>query len=178
MTDIDTLDAATAMRALDELAQVLWDCVDGGASVNFVKPYGMDEARAFWRKVIPGLAAGGALLLAARQEGKIAGTVMLGLDTPPNQPHRADVKKLLVHRGARRQGLARALMLAAEAEARRLGRFLLTLDTQHGGAAERLYRALGYVELGILPDYSLSTEGQLEACAFFYKDLRGAQPPT
>lgn len=177
MTTIALLDTEGATRELDSLAEVLWDCVDGGASVNFVKPYTMEEARSFWRKVIPGLASGAAMLLVARLDGRIGGTVMLGLDTPPNQPHRADVKKLLVHRRARRQGLARALMLQAEAEACKLGRTLLTLDTQHGGLAERLYRALGYVPLGVIPDYALSTEGQLEACAFFYKDLRTAPVP-
>jgi len=121
---------------------------------------------------MPRIAAGADLLLVARLEGRICGTVMLGLDTPPNQQHRTDVKKLLVHRRARRKGLARALMLTAEEEARRRGRHLLTLDTQQGSLAEGLYRKLGYIAVGVIPGYALSTEGEPAGCTFFYKDLR------
>ena len=112
------------------------------------------------------------VFVARDKDGSIAGTVMLGMETPPNQKHRADVKKLLVHSRARRRGLARALMQAAETEARRRGLTLLTLDTEHGSAAEPLYHALGYTLLGILPGYALAADGAaLQPCAFFYKPL-------
>lgn len=169
---IETLSAEQATRMIGELADILSDCVAGGAAVNFMHPFSPAEARAFWIRAIASVAAGKAVLLAARHDGRLSGTVMLGLDTPPNQPHRADVKKLLVHRRARRQGLARQLMLAAEAEARRLGRVLLTLDTRHGDRAEQLYLSLGYKLIGIVPRYSLPPEGGVaDDCAFFYKEL-------
>jgi GNAT superfamily N-acetyltransferase len=169
---ISLFDAARAEAALDDLAEILRDCVDGGASVNFVQPFSLGQARGFWRRQLPALAAGDTALLVAGHDGRPAGTVMLGLDTPPNQPHRADIKKLLVHRRARRRGLARALMLAAEAEARRRGRDLLTLDTEHGSTAEQLYAGLGYTAFGIVPRYARTADGRSQAgCTFFYKDL-------
>lgn len=169
---ITTLDAAAAEREIDSLSEVLRDCVDDGASVNFVQPFTLDQAAAFWRRVIPGIAKGDTILLVARHDGRISGTVMLGLDTPPNQNHRADIKKLLVHRSARRQGLARALMQAAEQEARRVKRDLLTLDTEQGSVAERLYLDLGYKSIGAIPRYAMRADGRsLAAAAFFYKDL-------
>lgn len=169
---ITALDAATAEREIDALSEILRDCVAGGASVNFVQPFTQDQAATFWHKVIPGITRGDTILLVARHDGEISGTVMLGLDTPPNQMHRADIKKLLVHRRARRHGLARALMLAAEQEARRLKRNLLTLDTEHGSAAEQLYVDLGYTSIGAIPRYAMTADGgSLAAAAFFYKDL-------
>lgn len=169
---IAVLDAAAAEVELDALAEILHDSVQHGASVNFVLPFAMDSARAFWQRQLPGLRDGSVILFVARQDSIIVGTVMLGLDTPPNQKHRADVKKLLVHSRARRQGIGRALMQAAEAEARRRGLTLLTLDTEHGSAAEPLYHALGYTLLGILPGYALAADGSaLQPCSFFYKPL-------
>lgn len=169
---IEILGAAAAEAELDTLAEILHDSVQHGASVNFVQPFMMDQARAFWQRQLPDLGDGSTLLFVARQAGTIVGTVMLGMDTPPNQKHRADVKKLLVHSRARRQGLGRALMQAAEAEARRRGLTLLTLDTEHGSVAEPLYHALGYTLLGILPGYALAADGSaLQPCAFFYKQL-------
>jgi ribosomal protein S18 acetylase RimI-like enzyme len=169
---ISILDAAATEAELDALATVLHDCVEHGAAVNFVWPFPLDGARAFWRRQLPALQDGTAVLIVARRGDAIVGTVMLGLDTPPNQPHRADVKKLLVHSAARRQGLARALMQAAEAEARRRGLTLLTLDTRHGDSAEPLYHSLGYTLLGIIPGYSLSTDQTTaDPCTFFYKTL-------
>lgn len=169
---ITLFDAVTAEREIDALSDILQDCVAGGASVNFVQPYGRDDAARFWRRVIPGIAAGDSLLLVASHDGRPAGTVMLGLDTPPNQPHRADVKKLLVHRRARRLGLARALMQAVEQAAREHGRSLLTLDTEHGSPAEDMYKRLGYTPFGIVPRYAITADGKSVAdCAFFYKAL-------
>lgn len=167
------LPAAAAEAELDALAGLLHDSVTHGASVNFVQPFAMEQARAFWQRQLPALRDGSAILFVARSDDShLVGTVMLGLDTPPNQKHRADVKKLLVHSRARRQGLGRALMQAAEAEARRRGLTLLTLDTEHGSAAEPLYHALGYSLLGILPGYALAADGSaLLPCSFFYKSL-------
>lgn len=170
---ISSLDAAAAEAELDALAEILHDSVQHGASVNFLQPFAMDQARAFWQRQLPALRDGSAVLFVARDKaGSILGTVMLGMDTPPNQKHRADVKKLLVHSRARRQGLGRRLMQTAEAEARQRGLTLLTLDTEHGSVAEPLYHALGYTLLGILPGYALSADGKaLQPCAFFYKPL-------
>ena len=169
---ISLLDTAMAEAELDALADILHDSVAHGASVNFVQPFSMDSARAFWQRQLPALHEDKAVLLGARLDGVLVGTVMLGLDMAPNQQHRADVKKLLVHSSARRQGLGRQLMQAAEAEARRRGLTLLTLDTEHGSVAEPLYHALGYTLLGILPGYALAADGKaLQPCAFFYKQL-------
>lgn len=169
---IAILDAAAAETELDALADILHDSVVHGASVNFVQPFAMEAARAFWQRQLPALRDDKAVLLVARLDENLVGTVMLGLDTPPNQQHRADVKKLLVHSRARRRGLARALMQSAEAEAKRRGLTLLTLDTEHGSAAEPLYHALGYTLLGILPGYALAADSTaLQPCAFFYKQL-------
>jgi GNAT superfamily N-acetyltransferase len=168
---IRKLDAAAAKAEIAALAEVLKDCVDDGAAVNFLTPFSEAQARAFWERAIAEIAAGKAVLLVADHDGRLAGTVMLGLDTPPNQPHRADVKKMLVHRRARRRGLARALLLAIEAEARGLGRTLLTLDTRQGDNAEPLYQGMGYVLVGVVPGYSLASAGGLDAAAFYYKQL-------
>lgn len=177
MIAVERLDAAAAEAGIAALGAILRDCVEDGASVNFVLPFSQAEAEAFWRRQLPAIASGEAILFAARHEGLLAGTVMLGLDTPPNQRHRADIKKLLVHRRARRRGLARALMWAAEDEARRLGRSLLTLDTVHGSTAEGLYAALGYVVLGVMPRYALATNGAtFDSCTFFYKDFAPGPP--
>lgn len=172
MSAVTVLSAAEAAAEIDDLAEILWDCVEDGASVNFVKPFTYEQARGFWHKVMASMRDGGTVMLGARHEGRLSGTVLLGIDTPPNQPHRADIKKLLVHRRARRHGLARALMAAAEAEARRRGRTLLTLDTQCGSTAERLYHTLGYTLLGVIPRYAIAPDGRtVDNCAFFYKSL-------
>jgi GNAT superfamily N-acetyltransferase len=126
--EIISLDAPVAEPALDQLADVLVDCVEGGASVSFMSPFSHAEAFGFFRKVAGSVASGDTVLLAARQDGRIVGTVQLGLDTPPNQPHRADIKKLLVHRSARGHGVGAALMAQVEEEARRRGRWLLVLS--------------------------------------------------
>lgn len=172
MTAIERLDAAAAEAGIAALGAILRDCVEDGASVNFVLPFSQTEAESFWRRQLPAIASGEAILFAARHEGLLAGTVILALDTPPNQRHRADIRKLLVHRRARRHGLARALMRAAENEAQRLGRSLLTLDTVQGSTAEGLYLALGYTVLGVMPRYALAANGTtFDSCTFFYKDF-------
>jgi GNAT superfamily N-acetyltransferase len=169
--EISVLDAPLADRALDQLAAVLVDCVEGGASVNFMSPFSQAEALAFFRKVASSVASGDTVLLAASLDGKIVGTVQLGLDTPPNQPHRADIKKLLVHRSVRGHGIGAALMAQVEEEARRRGRWLLVLDTVPGENGYRLYVKAGWTRSGIIPDYALFPDGRLCDTAVFWKRL-------
>ena len=155
------------------LADVLHATVHNGGSVSFVLPFPIDAARDFWRdRVLPGVRAGTRRVLVARIDTRIVGTVQLDLATPPNQPHRADVLKMLVHPDARRQGIARTLMVAIEEVARDAGRTLLTLDTVTGGSAESLYRSLGYITVGTIPGYALQVNGtQLEPTTIMYKAL-------
>jgi GNAT superfamily N-acetyltransferase len=167
---------AQSAADLDMLAEVLHATVHGGGSVSFVLPFPVEDAKAFWvEKVLPGVRAGMRRVLVARVDGRIVGTVQMNLATPPNQPHRADVLKLLVHPDARRLGIARALMIALEDVARVAGRSLLTLDTVTGGPAEALYRSLGYVPVGVIPGYALSPAGsQLESTTILYKVISTA----
>ena len=158
VSGIEVLDAAAAASAERRLAEILCACVDAGASVSYLPPLAPDVARAFWKRIAADVAAGTRILLAAWDDGVLVGTVMLEFAASPNQPHRAEVQKLLVHPSARRRGLARALMLRAEQEARRAGRSLLTLDTRAGDAAEHLYRALGWHEAGRIPGYALNAD--------------------
>jgi GNAT superfamily N-acetyltransferase len=169
--EISILDAPISDAALAQLASVLVDCVAGGASVSFMAPFSQGQALAFFRKVAGSVAAGDTVLLAARLDGNIVGTVQLGLDTPPNQPHRADVKKMLVHRAARGHGIGAALMAAVEAEGKRNGRWLLVLDTVPGENGYRLYRRAGWTESGIIPDYAMFPDGRLCDTALFWKRL-------
>jgi GNAT superfamily N-acetyltransferase len=169
--EIAVLDAPVADTALDQLAEVLVDCVEGGASVSFMSPFSQAEALAFFRKVAASVASNDTVLLAARLEGRIVGTVQLGLDTPPNQPHRADIKKMLVHRSARSRGIGAALMARAEEEARRQGRWLLVLDTVPGENGHRVYRRAGWTETGIIPDYALFPDGRICDTMVMWKRL-------
>jgi len=157
------------------LAQVLCDCVAGGASVSFMQPLSIERAEGFWRDVAAGVVRGErALLVAEDAGGGIVGTVQLVLAQPENQPHRADVAKMLVHRRARRQGLAAALMRAVEREAALEAKSLLLLDTVTGGDAERLYERLGWQRCGVIPDYALWPAGGLCATTVFFKALAPA----
>src|ERR1043166_9243135 len=168
--DILVLDAAAAKAAIGELADVLADCVEGGASVSFMLPFGRNDAEKFFEKVIASVARGETVLVAARLDGRIVGTVQLGLDMPPNQPHRADIRKLLVHRSARKHGLGAALMQCAEREAKARGRTLLVLDTASGDA-ERLYERGGWQRAGVVPDYAMWPGGGFCDTTFFWKKL-------
>jgi GNAT superfamily N-acetyltransferase len=157
---------------IHELAQVLCDCVEGGASVNFMLPFSRERACAFWREIAAAVARGErALLVAEDAGGAIVGTVQLVLAQPENQRHRADVAKMLVHRRARREGLAAALMRAVERVAIAEGRSLLVLDTVTGGDAERLYERLGWQRCGVIPDFALWPAGGLCATTIFFKPL-------
>jgi GNAT superfamily N-acetyltransferase len=156
---------------IEGLAELLIDSIDGGASVSFMHPLAPAKAQAFWRRVAAGVAAGERALLVAEDDSGIVGTVQLVLDQPENQPHRADLAKLVVHRRARRQGLGAALMRAAEQMARDCGKTLLVLDTVTDSDAERLYARLGWVRVGIIPDYALLSHGGLWGTTVFFKAL-------
>ncbi len=168
---IVALDAAAAASAVRRLAEVLVACVDGGASVSYLPPLAPVVAASHMRGAAGAVAQGKCVLLGAWSGGVLAGTVRLLLDTPPNQPHRADVAKLLVDPAHRGRGLAGTLMLAVEAEAVRAGRTLLTLDTETGGTAERLYARLGWTAAGRIPGYALDAAGRPAATTIFYKAL-------
>lgn len=171
-TVIQRLDAQAAARQVEALADVLIDCVEGGASVGFMWPLPREKALAFWRKVAEGVAAGERVLMVAHDAaGRIVGTVQLLLAMPDNQPHRADVAKMLVHRRARRQGVARQLLAALDAQARAERRSVLVLDTVTGGAAERLYESAGWQRVGVVPRYALMPDGAYCGTTFFHKQL-------
>jgi len=146
--------------------------VDGGASVGFLPPLGSDEARAYWDCVATALEAGGRRLWIARAaDGGVLGAVQLDLAGQANGGHRAEVMKLMVLSRARRRGLGRLLMEAAEAEARKLGRTTLVLDTRQGDPSESLYRGMGWQPAGTIPRYARSADGTLHTTAFYYKLL-------
>lgn len=155
---------------IDGLAQVLVDCVDGGASVSFMHPLALPRARAFWQQVADDVARGERALLVAEDAAGIAGTVQLVLAQPENQPHRADLAKMLVHRRARRQSLGAALLAAAEQSAREAGKTLLVLDTASADA-ERLYERAGWQRCGRVPGYALLPHGGLCDTHFFYREI-------
>ncbi len=155
----------------DALAELLIDCVSGGASVSFMHPLSHSDARAFWRRVADDVGRGERALLVAEDADGIVGSVQLVLAQPPNQPHRADLAKMLVHRRARRQGLGEALMREAEALAVQCGKTLLVLDTVAGSDAERLYARLGWCSVGRIPGYALLPQGGLCDTHYFYRRL-------
>jgi len=164
------------VHALDDaliggLSDVLMDCVEGGASVSFMHPLTRDRAAAFWRRVAQGLVAGERVLLVAEDGQGVCGTVQLILHQPENQPHRADLAKMLVHRRVRRQGLGAALMQAAEAAARECGKTLLVLDAVTGGDAARFYERLGWERVGDIPGYALFPQGGLCSTTYYYRKL-------
>lgn len=155
------------------LADILLDCVDGGASVSFMWPLPRERALAFWRNVAEGVKAGERLLLIGvdAPSGRIDGTVQVVLAQPDNQPHRADVAKMLVHRRARRRGLAQAMLAEAECAARAAGKTVLVLDTVTGGDAERLYARCGWQRVGEIPNYALMPDGRPCATTYFHRQL-------
>jgi GNAT superfamily N-acetyltransferase len=171
VTEIRRLEAAEAREHVDGLAAVLRDCVDGGASVSYMAPFSLADARSAMEGFIDDVEAGGRLLLAAFDDGEVVGTVQLVYAWPPNQPHRADIAKLLVHRSARGKGIAQQLMARAEEEARGEGKTVLVLDTVTGDAAEFLYTKLGWTKVGVIPNYALYPDGRPCATTVFYKEL-------
>jgi GNAT superfamily N-acetyltransferase len=164
--------ASEAAGCVEGLADVLLDCVEGGASVSFMLPIARETAVNFWRGVADGVERGERVLLVAQDStGRIVGTVHMITSLPENQPHRADVAKLLVHRQARGTGVAHRLMIALEDAARDHGKSVLVLDTVTGGDAERLYERLGWQRVGVVPHYALMPTGEPCATTFFYKHV-------
>jgi ribosomal protein S18 acetylase RimI-like enzyme len=161
--------AEETRKRLDDLAAILLDCVQGGASVSFMLSLSKPEACDFFAKVANAVANGERILLGAFADSALIGTVQLVLSMPPNQPHRADVAKLLVHRNARGQGAGRSLMEAVEVAGRDAGRTLLVLDTAAGSSAESLYVGMGWNRLGTIPDYALNPDGTPCGTTFFWK---------
>ncbi|AHF74677.1 GCN5-related N-acetyltransferase [Candidatus Sodalis pierantonius str. SOPE] len=165
---LQSLGADINQADLADLIALLIDCVEGGASVGFMLPLPEARTEAFWRRKTALAASGDHGLLVARDAGgKIIGTVQVVLAQPENQPHRGDIIKLLVHRGARRLGVGEALMRAAQ-----VGKTLLVLDTATGSAAERLYTRLGWRRVGVIPDYALYPDGRLTATTVYYLQLK------
>jgi GNAT superfamily N-acetyltransferase len=170
--NIEALDAASFDDAIDGLGALLKDAVDGGASVNFLAGVTPDEAAAWWAARSTGVTAGTITVFVARDGDRIVGSTLLERSRNPNSPHRAEIGKVLVHQSARRRGIGAALMAAAEDRARADGRWMLILDTVTGSAAEAMYRALGWNELGVMPNHALATDGTPAPTTFFWKDLR------
>jgi ribosomal protein S18 acetylase RimI-like enzyme len=170
---IRKLSAEEIEARIDELAGLLQACVEDGASINFIHPYSHADARRFWEnKVLPRVGDQALTVLVAEQDGRIAGSVQLDCDTPPNQVHRADVKKVLVHPHFQRRGIGRRLMGEIEVVARKLGRTLLTLDTRSGDKGEPLYISVGFIAAGTIPNYSRdAVTDRLDAATFLYKPL-------
>ncbi|MGO4303172.1 GNAT family N-acetyltransferase [Cupriavidus sp. RAF12] len=164
--------ANEAAAHVDALADILIDCVEGGASVSFMLPISREKAVEFWHKVADGVARGERVLLVAEDgDGQIVGTVQIITAQPENQPHRADVAKMLVHRKARRRGIAQRLMVAVEEAARAEGKNVLVLDTVTGGDAERLYERAGWQRVGVVPKYALMPNGEFCGTTFYCKQL-------
>ena len=172
-TTISMFKADDVADQVRDLGALLHACVHDGASIGFVLPFTVGDSEAFWRdKVLPAVRGGARVLLVAHKSGRIAGSVQLDCDTPPNQPHRAEVRKLLVHPAVRRQGIAHALMAELERLARQRGRSLLTLDTRTGDKAEPLYASLGYKTVGVIPRFCRDPiEDRLDATTIMYKVL-------
>ena len=167
------LDSSEAEQHLDALAGVLLDCVLGGASVNYMAPFTLELARNAFSGFVADVPSGARILLAAFMDDTLVGTVQLVPAPQPNQPHRAEVAKLLVHRSVRGRGVAQRLMEQVEEEARASRKTLLVLDTVTGGVAERLYARLGWIRLGVIPNYALYPDGRFCDTTVFYKELSG-----
>ena len=169
--EIRRLDGIDLQAQLDGLAGVLADCVAGGASVSFMAPFSHEQARAVFEAMAVEVDQGRRLLLGAFADGPVVGTVQVILALPPNQPHRAEIAKLLVHRSARKRGIAQLLMEQAESEARAEGKSLLVLDTVTGDNAERLYTRLGWTRVGVIPGYALYPDGRPCDTTVFWKEV-------
>jgi GNAT superfamily N-acetyltransferase len=169
--EVRRLGATEVHTHLDALAAVLHDCVDGGASVSYMAPFSPEQARGAFEGFAAEAEHGRRLVLAAFLDGELVGTVQVILALPPNQPHRAEIAKLLVHRRARGRGIAQHLMERAEAEARAEGKTLLVLDAVTGGDAARLYARLGWTTVGVVPGFALYPDGRPCDTTYFWKAL-------
>lgn len=168
---VRAFDAGEAAARIGELAGILVDAVENGASVNFLAGFSRGEAETFWRGQMAGIAGGDRVLFVAEQDGRLAGTVVLTFAPQPNAPHRAEIGKMLVHSSMRRRGLGRLLLAAAERRAHAEGRTLLLLDTERGSAGEKLYRACGWTEIGKIEGYHYAPDGRLSDTVLFRKTL-------
>lgn len=172
MIEIQQLNVDAVQSAIPELAAMLHGSVSQGASIGFVMPFSLEQAQAFWQRLLPAIEREERLLLVARDAGRVVGTVQLLLDMPDNGRHRAEVVKLMVHPQARRRGIARSLMLQVQQLAVEHQRHLLVLDTLTGDTAEGLYRLLGFQLAGSIPQYArASNGGALDATSYMYKLL-------
>jgi GNAT superfamily N-acetyltransferase len=169
--EIRRLTPPEAHEQLDALARVLVDCVEGGASVGYMAPFSHAEARAVFEEYAREAVDGRRIILGAFMDSELIGTAQLVVAVPPNQPHRADVARVLVHRSARRRGIAKRLMGRLEQEARAEGKTLLVLDAVTGGDAARLYEGLGWNTVGVIPDYALYPDGRLCDTTVFWKTV-------
>ena len=169
--EIRRLDAAAAQENLEGLAGVLRDCIEGGASVRYLAPFSVDQAREAFESVRADVERQRRVLLAAFLGGEVVGTVQIGLAQQPNSPHRGEIAQLLVRRSARGRGVAQRLMERAEQEALAEGKTLLVLDTVTGDDAERLYERLGWTKVGVIPEYALYPDGRPCDTTIFYKAL-------
>lgn len=168
---IRILDATGARAAVPDLCEVLSDCINGGASLGFMLPFEPKDGVAYWQDIAVQVEKGGIILGVAEVDGRIVGTVQIGLASKPNQPHRGDLMKLMVHSSARGLGLSRKLTEAVEQEAAHRGRTLLVLDTATGSDAEGIYPRLGWERVGVIPDYALWPQGGLCGTTLFYKRI-------
>jgi acetyltransferase len=171
MPEILSLHPTDATKWLSQLIVLLQDAVDSGASVGFLAPLSNPDAHQYWTGVFGEVGEQSRIVLAAVQQDQIVGSVQLALGTMPNALHRAEVQKLLVRRSHRRHGIGRALMTAVEEAARQEGRHLLVLDTRLGDDAERLYTRMGYLRVGVIPQFARGSSGTLDATVLFYRDL-------
>ena len=171
MTTIRSVDAAETEARLPELAEILVDAVANGASVNFLADFAHDQAEAFWRSQVRGIASKEKQLLVAEDDCRLIGTAMLMFASQPNAPHRAELGKMLVHSAQRRQGIGRRLLTAAETAASASGRTLLMLDTETGSGGDLLYRSCGWIEVGHVPNHAFKPDGRLATTTIFYKQL-------
>ncbi len=169
MTSIRIINADETRARISDLCEVLSDCINGGASLGFMLPFEPKDALGYWHEIADAVAKGNIILAVAEVNGQVVGSVQVGLATKPNQPHRGDLMKLLVHRSARGLGLSRKLMEAVEAEAARRGRTLLVLDTATGSEAENIYPRFGWERVGVIPDYAMWPEGGFCGTTLFYK---------
>ena len=155
------------------LAEIVADGVNGGAAISFMQPYSLDDGRRFWvDEVFPDVARGGRVLFVAYLDDAVVGTVQMDVTLRPNQPHRGEVAKMVVHSRARRRGVGRALMLALEAHAKSLGKTLITLDTRTGDTAETLYASVGFQRAGVIPNYAYDPDGRARhGTTYMYKEI-------
>ena len=169
--EVRRLGVTDVREQLDALAAVLHDCVAGGASVSYMAPFSPEDARSAFAGFVAEAEQGRRLILAGFVAGELVGTVQVILALPPNQPHRAEIAKLLVHRSARKRGIAQLLMEHAESEARAAGKTLLVLDTVTGDDAERLYTRLGWTRVGVIPGYALYPDRRPCDTTIFWKAI-------